>query len=192
MCLVNDAVYIARVGEEEGQLVDPYWTATGAQFQIPYVFKKLFTGEDLTFDDLCETKSVSNAKIYLDMNEGLGEDEHSYKFVGRIGQFTPVKSGYKGGILLREKDGKYSAVTGTKKKRFIKGEEEPVYRWFESESIRDFIFDDVKEMVDFGYFEELIEDAKNNISNYGDFDIFISWNLKESNGESYYEEVPFK
>ena len=192
MCLVNDAVYIARVGEEEGEIVDPYWTATGAQFQIPYVFKKLFTGEDLIFDDLCETKSVSNAKIYLDMNEGLGEDEHSYRFVGRIGQFVPVKSGYKGGILLREKDGKYSAVTGTKKKRFKKGEEEPVYRWFESETIRDFIFDKVKEMVDFGYFEELIEDAKNNISKYGDFDIFISENLKESNGESYYEEVPFK
>jgi len=67
MCLVNDAVYIARYkgGKHDGE-----WTATGAQFQIPYVFKTLFSHEPLIFDDFCETKSVKTA-IYLDMNEGL-------------------------------------------------------------------------------------------------------------------------
>ena len=44
------------------------WTATGTQFAVPYVFKKLFSGEDITFEDMCETKSVSSA-LYLDMNE---------------------------------------------------------------------------------------------------------------------------
>lgn len=63
MCLVNDAVYIAKYDNGE-------WTATGTQFQIPYVFKKLFSKEDILFDDLCETKSVTSS-LYLDMNENL-------------------------------------------------------------------------------------------------------------------------
>lgn len=73
LCLVNDAVYIAYEREEG-------WSATGAQFAQPYVFKTLFSGEALTFKDLCETKSVSGGAIYLDMNEGypdvrVGEEE---------------------------------------------------------------------------------------------------------------------
>lgn len=62
-CLVNNAVYIAK--DEEGR-----WTAVGAQFQIPYVFKTLFSKEPIEFDDMCETKSVTSA-LYLDMNEGM-------------------------------------------------------------------------------------------------------------------------
>ena len=46
------------------------WTATGTQFQIPYVFKKLFSREEIAFEDMCETKSVSSS-LYLDLNEGL-------------------------------------------------------------------------------------------------------------------------
>lgn len=68
MCLVNDAVYIARYKNEDGAPGE--WTATGAQFQVPYVFKKLFSKETILFDDMCETKSVSTA-LYLDMNEKL-------------------------------------------------------------------------------------------------------------------------
>lgn len=82
MCLVNDAVYIAKYkSAEECEKLYGYlpsdnkkyggeWTATGAQFQIPYVFKKLFTKEPIDFEDLCETKSVTSA-LYLDMNENL-------------------------------------------------------------------------------------------------------------------------
>lgn len=62
-CLVNNAVYIAK--DEKGK-----WTAVGAQFQIPYVFKTLFSKEPIEFEDMCETKSVSSA-LYLDMNEDL-------------------------------------------------------------------------------------------------------------------------
>ena len=67
MCLVNDAVYIAKYkdGKHAGE-----WTATGTQFQVPYVFKKLFSKEDISFDDMCEAKSVTSA-LYLDMNENL-------------------------------------------------------------------------------------------------------------------------
>ena len=67
MCLVNNAVYIAKYkdGKHAGE-----WTATGTQFQIPYVFKKLFSHEEITFEDMCETKSVTGA-LYLDVNENL-------------------------------------------------------------------------------------------------------------------------
>jgi hypothetical protein len=67
MCLVNDAVYIAKYkdGKHAGE-----WTATGTQFQVPYVFKTLFSREPIEFDDMCETKSVTSA-LYLDLNEGL-------------------------------------------------------------------------------------------------------------------------
>lgn len=73
MCLVNDAVYIAKyqkahIDKKTGKEI--WWTATGTQFQVPYVFKKLFSREKIEFDDLCETKSVQTA-LYLDMNEDL-------------------------------------------------------------------------------------------------------------------------
>lgn len=65
MCLVNNAVYIAKYkdGKHAGE-----WTATGTQFQVPYVFKTLFSKEDILFEDMCETKSVQTA-LYLDRNE---------------------------------------------------------------------------------------------------------------------------
>lgn len=56
MCLVNDAVYIAKYkdGKHAGE-----WTATGTQFQVPYIFKTLFSKEKIEFSDMCETKAVS-------------------------------------------------------------------------------------------------------------------------------------
>jgi len=171
MCLVNDAVYIARYASAE-DCIEQYgyspgdnkkkggqWTATGTQFQIPYVFKKLFSKEDLEFDDLCETKSVTST-LYLDMNEDLGEDEHNYIFVGKIGRFCPIRPGCGGGILYREKDGKYYAATGTKG-----------YRWLESEMVWELNkLDDIDEK----HFIEMADTAKDTINKYGDFEWFVS------------------
>ena len=171
MCLVNDAVYIARYASAE-DCIEQYgyspgdnkkkggqWTATGTQFQIPYVFKKLFSKEDLEFDDLCETKSVTST-LYLDMNEDLGEDEHNYIFVGKIGRFCPIKPGCGGGILYREKEGKYYAATGTKG-----------YRWLESEMVWELNkLDDIDEK----HFIEMADTAKDAIQKHGDFEWFVS------------------
>ena len=64
MCLVNNAVYIAKYATaEKCQLAYGYvpgdirkhpgeWNATGTQFQIPYVFKKLFSREEIVFEDI--------------------------------------------------------------------------------------------------------------------------------------------
>ena len=90
MCLVNNAVYIARYDEPAncmakygyvpGDVQDhPLgWTATGKQFQVPYVFKTLFSREPIEFKDMCETFSVSGA-LYLDMNELLPDVEAEEK-----------------------------------------------------------------------------------------------------------------
>ncbi len=55
--------------------------------------------------DVAETKSVTTA-LYL--NNGT-EENPEMEFVGKTGAFVPVNRG--GGILLREKDGNYSAAS---------------------------------------------------------------------------------
>lgn len=189
MCLVNDAVYIAKYDNGE-------WTATGTQFAVPYVFKKLFSKEDIVFDDLCETKSVTSA-LYLDMNENLpdvtmyekdlakaeqkykkglisdneferaieGLDEeiakgHSYKFIGKVGQFCPIKPGCGGGVLCRENNGKYAAATGSKG-----------YRWLESDLVYSL---GKRKDIDYSYYDRLVDDAAETIAFYGDLEWFIS------------------
>lgn len=157
-CLVNDAVYIAKCAEDD--LDTPgEWTATGAQFQVPYVFKTLFSHEPIEFRDMCETKSVTTS-IYLDMNEGLPEGEHNYIFVGKVGLFCPIKPGCDGGELLREKDGKYYAVTGTKG-----------WRWKEAEIVKQF---EQEDNIDISYYRNLVDEAVKAISEYGDFEWFAS------------------
>ena len=160
-CLVNDAVYIARHkdGKKAGQ-----WTATGTQFAVPYVFKKLFSKEDIVFEDLCETKSVTTA-LYLDTNDDLPEGAHNYRFIGKVSSFCPIKPGCGGGELLREgksKDGsvKYSSATGAKG-----------YRWLESEVVREL---GKQDDIDYSYYDRLVDAAVETISEYGDFEWFIS------------------
>lgn len=238
ICLVNHAVYIAlRSKEDEGWLKEckkakkkaeenetPYieptrWTATGAQFAHPFVFKKLFSKEPMDFWDFCEAKSVKT-DMYLDLNEKMQNVEqeekekkkiqsrikklnkmletgtdgkkdimdddkerikieledlpndiavlneiikkgHNYVFVGKDGEFMPVKSGSGGGLLMRndsDSDGK-SFVTGTKG-----------YRWVESETLQH--NDRWKEFIDIRYFRSLVDEAITAIGQFGDFEMF--------------------
>ena len=231
MCLVNDAVYIARYSSiekcyklfgkdyvessedvcKENKENPGKWTATGAQFAVPYVFKTLFSKEDILFEDMCETKSVAKGDLYLDMNFNLPDvseyekeldklrksfkdtcdgkavkpddfdnmnsvpgtftDErdrlkheiskgHNYIFVGRVGQFCPIKPDKGGGILYRCDNQKYYAVTGTKG-----------YRWLESEVVKTL----GKEAdIDRSYYDKLVNEAVENISQYGDFTWFVA------------------
>lgn len=152
ICLVNDAVYIAKTKKGE-------WTATGAQFAQPFVFKTLFSKEPIVFSDYCEVKSVSTA-LYLDMNEKLEEGQHEYHFVGKVGEFCPVIPGANGGLLLREKDGSYNAATGTKG-----------YRWMEAEMVKKL---KKESSIDKSYYIKQVDAAIKTISTYGDFEEFIS------------------
>ena len=77
MCLVNNAVYIAKyMAADQCEALYGYipgdcedeggeWTATGTQFQVPYVFKTLFSKEKIEFTDLCETKTVSKGATLI-------------------------------------------------------------------------------------------------------------------------------
>ena len=159
-CLVNEAVYIAKVGWAPKASKIGTWTATGAQFQQPYVFKSLFTKEKVGLQDMSETKTVTTS-MYLDFNEGLGEEEHNYQFVGKAGRFTPVLPGEGGGTLLREKDGKYYAVGGTKG-----------YRWMETEILEKDPHG--KRKINHDYHSHLADEAIKTISKFGDFNSFVN------------------
>lgn len=216
MCLVNNAVYIAKYATAENcEKMYKYvpgdnkkkggqWTATGAQFAVPYVFKNLFSKEPVEFEDLCETKEVKGSAIYLDMNETLPdvtayenelkklrksnqqpgrqetlvkviEEGHDRHFVGRIGSFCPIKPGCGGGELVR--DAKDTA--GNVKYDSVTGTNG--YRWLESEMVRTL----GKEAdIDRSYYEALVDAAvygsgkgkerKPGIADFGDFEQFVS------------------
>lgn len=240
MCLVNDAVYIAKyldndtckkmhgyipsANAEHFENETQPWTATAAQFQHPYVFKYLFSKEEIKFKDMCETKSVKTA-MYLDLNEKLPQmsemdrkeyeaiiklekekdpdkagklrerlfkkygyrdngdlknrfddltiienKSHNYVFVGKTGLFCPIKPGYGGGLLMRESDNGFTSVGGTKD-----------YRWLESERVLDAKLQDA---IDLNYFRKLVDDAVDNISNYGDFYEFAEGQSKSNENET--------
>ena len=161
ICLVNDAVFIGHT--EEG------WKATGAEFQQPYVFKTLFTHEDIEFDDLCETKSVSKGALYLDM-----EDGNEMRFVGRVGQFCPMKHG---GILYRVDGGKSYAAAGTKG-----------YRWLESSMVENLGKEDD---IDISYYEKMAHDAMGSIVAFGNYEEFVDLSKPYEYEVPSSEEVPF-
>ena len=273
-CLVNDAVYVARYHDiptceldlghvpKRNKKHEGEWTATGKEFQVPYIFKTLFSHEPIEFSDLCETRSVlSDSALYLDMNEDTSKypdvseyerkykdmkallnaikragndisnekvqtklktfdrrygsnyqmewnldifnDEmidvknqiakgHNYKFVGRVGLFTPIKRGCGGGILVCHRRGEFVAVAGTKDSNSI----DP-YRWLESVMVKK---EGKEDLIDMSYYEAMAEKAKEHIWIFGDFDDFVNKrsHMKPTfmNGEFmqhplYTEEMPF-
>ena len=128
---------------------------------------------DITFEEEC-------ARLRPLIDEG-----HKYVFIGKVGQFTPIKPGKGGGLLMREQNGKYYAATGT-----------TGYRWLESEMIfkptdettsiinpdsgkkEEIVkmaeFYDVGDIVDKSYYNKLVDDAVETISQYGDAEWFMS------------------
>ena len=166
-CLVNDAVYIAQYGWADNPKKIGTWDATGAQFQHPYVYKYLFSKEPITFNDKCETKSVTSA-MYIDYT-GLDDtpmalatpvDGDNRRFVGKTGRFSPMQPGTGGGVLIREKDEKQFAVTGTKG-----------YFWLESEMVQSL---GREQDIDMTYFQGLVDNAIETIKKFGEYEAFVS------------------
>ncbi len=161
ICLVNNAVFVGKQSVRSPQAPGK-WTATGKQFQEPYVFKKIFSHEPLKFEDYCITMTTKSA-FYLDMNERLGPDESMPVFIGRAGCFCPIQSGHGGGELKRiESDGRLSYASGTKR-----------YRFFEAESVKG---TETEQFVDKSYFDNLVDDAIADISKFGDYYWFVEDN----------------
>lgn len=196
ICLVNDAVYIAKyaipekcekvfgyICKDNKKHVDQPWTATGKEFQVPYIFKTLFSHEDIDLKDLSIVNSVSTA-MYIDKNKDGNPD--NFIFVGRVGEFTPIKPGMGGGYLLVKRidklgNVKYDNVAGSKG-----------YEWLETFDVK---LNNFEDRIDYGYFEAQADAAKKHISEYMNFDNFMADNandiyaMYESVSED--DEVPF-
>lgn len=192
MCLTNNAAYIARY--DNGK-----WTATGKPYIIPYIFKRLFSREEVTFADMCTAFEAKKGMFYLDDNESLpdvsefekeldkvnkkiaklGEEApkdlydyrdeliekikvgHRYIFVGKVGNFVPIKTGSGGALLMRESaPGKYAAAPGT-----------TGYRWMEAEKV---VAANYYDHIDDLYFENQIADVIATISKFGDYEWFVN------------------
>lgn len=204
MCLVNESVYIARydsfgVRNKGGKHANE-WTATGAQFQHPFVFKTLFSGEPIEFDDKCETKSVSKAAIYLDLNEGYPDvTEYEEELARRNYNAThpeepkklnPAFADLSDDDISQEvgKGHNYNFIgsvglfypvrlgcgggelTRGKDGRYTSVTGTKGYRWLEAETIKSL---DISDYYDPSYHQHLIDEAIAAINKYGDFDRFI-------------------
>ena len=193
--LLNDAAYVAK--EKGGN-----WITKAAQFQEPYVRKTLFTKETVTPDDLVQTFNTTEGALYLDYNEDLPDvapqekritylegklkkeqlpkgysslDEiraeleqlqeevkkgHKLIFIGKVSSFFPVVEGAGGGVLYRVQDGKPYAASGT-----------TGYRWLEANTVEEL---KKENQIDMQYYYHLADEAKKDISQYCDFEWFVS------------------
>ena len=194
MCLVNDAVYIAKYDNGE-------WTATGKQFAVPYVFKKLFSKEPIKFEDMCETFSVSTS-LYLDFNETLADvSEYELLQEARSKNSAGKKLTKKELTLIEDN----IDISDEKLKELIAeghdyhfvgrvGSFTPIlpghgggellrkgtngyssatgakgYRWLESE-----VANDLEAIIDKSFYNNLVDKAIEAISQFGDFEGFIA------------------
>lgn len=191
-CLVNDAVYVAKTADGNWTTVGkqfqiPYIRKTLFTHEpieltdLCETFSvsspaDLYLDMNEGFVDIsgleAEAKKIESKLKKDPENEGLKErldalksdisKGHDYVFVGRVGQFCPIKPGFGGGVLYRgiRKNGEmsYSAAANS-----------TGYRWLESETVRNGGSED---MIDRGFYHKLVNDAIDTISKYGDFEWF--------------------
>jgi hypothetical protein len=208
MCLVNDAVYIARYatadecqkmygyvpGDNAKHNDDHRWTATGAQFAVPYVFKNLFSHEEIEFNDLCETKSVSAGEMYVDMNENLPDVtllEKEYKKLAKKFEAEPsreleeslenlsmqIEKGHdyqfvgRVGLFCPIKPGKGGGVLYRfKDDKYYSVTGTSGFRWLEAEDVEKL---NKQDDIDETYYIQLVDKAVETIARYGDAEWFI-------------------
>lgn len=102
---------------------------------------------DLSFHEICDD-------LVPKIKEG-----HDYQFVGKVGQFTPVKEGYGGGVLLRSQNDKYYAAAGS-----------TGYRWLESENAKDLD----PSVIDISFYKTLVDNMVDEMGKYGDVEWFLT------------------
>lgn len=202
LCLVNKAVYIAKYDEcgirNKGGKHANEWTATGTQFQVPYVFKTLFSHEPIEKRDLCETKSVTRGgQIYLNFNE-----EMIAPYISKIEELREELLHMDKGVMAIKKHIKelQEKIDNTRNLRFVgkcglftpvvpgagggillRSTDETLekfaavtgttgYRWIESELLD---YENDKDKIDKGYFRRLVDEAYAEIGKYCDPEAFM-------------------
>lgn len=121
--------------------------------------------QDFLADPKSKNLDIPLERELRDLTELIAKG-HDYRFVGRVGEFTPIIPGGGGGQLMREADGKYSAATGTKG-----------FRWMESGMVRTLGYED---RIDRKYYRKLVDEAAAAIAEHGDLDWFLSENMNDS------------
>ena len=212
MCLVNDAVYIAKYAsidkcislygkayvesskdilKDNKKYLDS-WTATGTQFQVPYVFKTLFSHEPIEFKDLCEAKTVTSA-LYLDMNEDLPDVSEAEKELAKILKSEDdsdeknqrieslknlIAMGHnyifvgKAGSFCPVVDGAGGGILCREQNgSYNAATGSKGYRWMESEMVKELGKED---QIDHRYYRAMVDEAVASISEYGDFEWFVN------------------
>ena len=202
LCLVNKAVYIAKYDEcgirNKGGKHANEWTATGTQFQVPYVFKTLFSHEPIEKRDLCETKSVTRGgQIYLNFNE-----EMIAPYISEIEELREELLHMDKGVMAVKKRIKelQEKIDNTRNLRFVgkcglftpvvpgagggillRSTDETLekfaavtgttgYRWIESELLD---YENDRDKIDKGYFRRLVDEAYAEIGKYCDPEAFM-------------------
>lgn len=103
---------------------------------------------DTTFESICG-----------ELNDKIAEG-HDYHFIGKVGQFTPIKPGKGGGLLMRQQGDKYYAAANS-----------TGYRWLESELVS---APGNEENIDMSFYRNMTDKMIAEISKYGDFEWFAS------------------
>ena len=115
--------------------------------------------------------STKKGRLELEANAGITNDElnekiakgHNYHFIGKVGEFIPIAPGHGGGLLVRQNDAdktKFTSATGANG-----------YRWLESNMVKSLGKEDA---IDQSYFEKLANDAKDHISEFMNYDEFMT------------------
>ena len=154
LALVNKSTLI-------GQREDGSWSAVGAEFQMPYVYKTLFSHEQIDSNDLMITKQVKSKMYVGDLPEKEKKEKSSdyrdrlTKFVQEgncdfIGRIARIYASLSGTDIIRF-DGKGVAyVTGTKG-----------HKWKIENQYKDL------SDVDMNYYHGLVRDAVLDIAKVG-------------------------
>ncbi|MHC5188568.1 DUF5906 domain-containing protein [Enterococcus cecorum] len=208
MCLVNDAVYIAKYKDAENcnsmygyipgdnKKKGNKWVAVGKQFAVPYLFKKLFSKEDILLSDVKEVFSVKSA-LYLDMNEHLPDVTLEEKELDKL-EKAFKKEKIEEQEYLKLKEELQTKITSGHDYKFVGkvGSFYPVkpgtgggelrreqdgkyhaaagttgYRWLEADMVND---SDAWDIIDTTFYDNLVTDAIHDINQYGDFEWFVS------------------
>lgn len=85
---------------------------------------------------------------------------HDYHFIGKVGQFTPVKPGKGGGLLMRKQGENYYAAANS-----------TGYRWVESEVVAS---ESNRDGIDLSFYRNLVDKMVDEMNKLGDFEWFVS------------------
>lgn len=216
MCLIDKAQYVAAYMEPEkckqlygyipGDNKEHFeshsypWTTTGDAFQHPYIFKTLFSGEPVEFKDMCETKAVKDAAIYIDTNEGLPDVTDAEKEMERriynqqhpdkpkrlsldyasfsdddLAEFISHGHQYnfvgRVGSFFPVKEGVGGGwLMALRNGKYSSVAGSKGHRWLEANIAK---LRGLQDDYDHGYFDDLVSGAIDAINTFGNFDMFI-------------------